>query len=187
MHTRLAEVGYTQPEIRKALLALRRHELYTAISRRHHHIVHLVHVLTGLRARRKPPFRHANAVVVDLHGGDGLRQLAHLRSSGKYLSTDRTGLGAAWPRPQMEASAITSDRSASRSGSQLPALISWTAFSVPLRQGVHWPQLSSSKKRIRLSATAFMSSLPDRMTTAWLSTKLPCFSSWPKSSGISAM
>jgi hypothetical protein len=62
-----------------------------------------------------------------------------------------------------------------------------TAFSVPARQGVHWPQLSSSKKRIRLSATAFMSSLSDRMTTAWEPTKQPYFSSVPKSSGSSAI
>ena len=40
-----------------------------------------------------------------------------------------------------------------------PVAISLTAFSVPTRQGVHWPQLSSSKNFIRLSATAFMSSL----------------------------
>ena len=31
-----------------------------------------------------------------------------------------------------------------------PRSISMRAFSVPTRQGVHWPQLSSSKKRIRL-------------------------------------
>ncbi len=62
--------------------------------------------------------------------------------------------------------------------------ISLTAFSVPTRQGVHWPQLSSSKNFIRLSATAFMSSLSDRITTAWEPTKQPYFSSVPKSSGI---
>ena len=40
----------------------------------------------------------------------------HRRSSGKYLNTHRIGLGAAWPRPQMEASAITWPRSSSSSG-----------------------------------------------------------------------
>ena len=34
--------------------------------------------------------------------------------------------------------------------SQTGRSISLTAFSVPTRQGVHWPQDSSSKKRIRL-------------------------------------
>ena len=78
-------------------------------------------------------------------------------------------------------------KSASTSLSHLPLAISATAFSVPTRHGVHWPQLSSSKKRMRLRATSFMSSLSERMTTAWLPTKHPCFSSWPKSSGISAI
>ena len=87
----------------------------------------------------------------------------------------------------MEASAITWREVGQQLGVPRPALISLTAFSVPLRQGVHWPQLSSSKKRIRLRATAFMSSLSDRITTAWLPTKQPCFSSWPKSRGMSAM
>src|SRR5262249_17725760 len=113
--------------------------------------------------------------------------VAHRRSSGKNLNTDLSGLGAAWPRPQMEESPITCARSASRSASHVSGLISFTAFSVPLRQGVHCPQLSSSKNFMRLSATSFMSSLSDRMTTAWLPTKQPYFSSWPKSSGRLAM
>src|SRR6266849_4346780 len=74
-------------------------------------------------------------------------------SSGKYLNTESSGLGAACPRPQ----------------------------------GVHWPQLSSSKKRIRLSATAFISSLSERITTACDPTKQPYFSRVPKSSGRSAI
>ena len=62
-----------------------------------------------------------------------------------------------------------------------------TAFSVPTRQGVHWPQLSSSKNRIRFSATACMSSWSERTTTAAEPMKQPCGSSVPKSSGMSAM
>ena len=45
--------------------------------------------------------------------------------------------------------------------------ISLTAFSVPTRQGVHWPQLSSSKNRIRFSVAALRSSWSERITTAW--------------------
>ena len=110
-----------------------------------------------------------------------------LSSSGKYFRTLSSGLGAAWPRPQIEASRMASDSSFNNASSQGPVAISVTAFSVPTRQGVHWPQLSSSKKRIRLSATAFMSSLSDRMTTACDPTKQPYFSSVPKSSGSSAI
>src|SRR5262249_36436998 len=109
------------------------------------------------------------------------------RSSGKYFSTHRSGLGAAWPRPQIDASRIASDSSLSSAWFQGPLAISFTAFSVPTRQGVHWPQLSSSKNRIRLSATAFMSSRSDRITTACDPTKQPYFSSVPKSSGRSAI
>src|SRR5262245_3189687 len=166
MHAGLAEVGYAELQVGEALLALRRHQLQLAVPGGNNHVVHLVHVLAGLRAGRKPPLRHAHTVVVYLHRRNGLGRLAHRRSSGKNLNTDRTGLGAAWTRPQMEASCITCQRSSTSSGFQCPPAISFTAFSVPLRQGVHWPQLSSSKKRIRLSATAFMSSLSDRMTTA---------------------
>src|SRR5262249_47425522 len=108
-------------------------------------------------------------------------------SSGKYLNTLSSGLGAAWPRPQMEASRIASDSSVNNALSQGPVAISLTAFSVPARQGVHCPQLSSSKKRIRLSATAFISSLSDRITTACDPTKQPYFSKVPKSSGSSAI
>ena len=68
-----------------------------------------------------------------------------------------------------------------------PVAINWAAFSVPTRHGVHWPQLSSSKNLMRLSATAFISSWSDRITTAWEPTKQPYFSRVPKSSGISAM
>src|ERR1019366_363575 len=73
------------------------------------------------------------------------------RSSGKYFKTQSSGLGAAWPRPQIEASRIAADSSSSRPRSQGPLAISFAAFSLPTRQGVHWPQLSSSKKRIRFN------------------------------------
>src|SRR3546814_9852318 len=77
----------------------------------------------------------------------------YFSSSGKYLRIYVRGLGAAWPRPQIEASRMTCDSSSSNGTSQLFSRISFTAFSVPLRQGVHWPQDSSSKKRMRLRAT----------------------------------
>src|SRR6478735_7159949 len=110
-----------------------------------------------------------------------------VRSSRKYLNTLVSGFGAACPRPQIEASRIAADSSFNNASSHGPVAISLTAFSVPARQGVHCPQLSSSKKRIKLSATAFMSSASDRMTTACEPTKQPYFSSVPKSSGSSAI
>ena len=77
--------------------------------------------------------------------------------------------------------------SSSRGSSHSVSLISLTAFSVPTRQGVHWPQLSSSKKRMRLRATSFMSSRSDRITTACEPIRQPYSSSLPKSSGRSLM
>src|SRR6516165_10215396 len=112
---------------------------------------------------------------------------ASLNSSGKYLITDVSGFDAACPSPQIEASRIAWLNSSSSARFQTGRCISSAAFWVPTRHGVHWPQLSSSKNFIRLSATAFISSLSDRITTACDPTKQPCFSSVPKSSGISAI
>ena len=80
---------------------------------------------------------------------------------------------------------MATDSSFRSFSSQPRAAISLTAFSVPTRQGVHWPQLSSMKKRIRFSAASLMLSLSDRMITAAEPMKLPCGSSVPKSSGMS--
>src|SRR5258708_3934817 len=108
-------------------------------------------------------------------------------SSGKYFSTHTSGLGAAWPSPQIEASRMAFDSSVKRLTSQGPLAIILATFSDPTRQGVHWPHDSSSKNFIRLSATAFISSSSDRMTTACEPTKQPNFSKVPKSSGSSAI
>ena len=76
-------------------------------------------------------------------------------SSGKYLITEVSGFEAAWPSPQIEASRIAWLNSSSNSRFHTGRSISIAAFWVPTRHGVHWPQLSSSKKRIRLSAAPF--------------------------------
>src|SRR5215470_19542896 len=77
---------------------------------------------------------------------------ASLNSSGKYLITEASGFEAAWPNPQIEASRIAWLNSSSNFRFQTGFSIRIAAFWVPTRQGVHWPQLSSSKKRIRFSA-----------------------------------
>src|SRR2546421_12400879 len=129
-----------------------------------------------------PRFREDDNEVSHHHFPSGL-----VRSPRKSLNPHVSGFGAACPRPQIEASRIAADSSVNNASSHGPVAISLTAFSVPARQGVHWPQLSSSKKRIRLSATAFMSSLSERMTTACEPTKQPYFSSVPKSKDSSAI
>src|SRR5215210_367107 len=105
-------------------------------------------------------------------------------SSGKYLMTLVSGFEAAWPSPQIEASRIAWPNSSSSSRSHTGLCINSAAFWVPTRQGVHWPQLSSSKKRIRLSAAPFTLSCSERMITAAEPMKQPYFSSVPKSSGM---
>src|SRR5690606_7679925 len=60
--------------------------------------------------------------------------IAHRRSSRKCFMTILTGLQAAWPRPQIEASVMTRASSSSRATSQVGCDISLTAFSVPTRQ-----------------------------------------------------
>src|SRR5437764_1700406 len=108
-------------------------------------------------------------------------------SSGKYLMTLVSGLEAAWPSPQIEASRITWLNSSSRSRFQIGFCINTAAFWVPTRQGVHWPQLSSSKKRIKFSAAFLTLSWSDKMITAAEPMKQPYFSNVPKSSGISSI
>src|SRR6202023_2131116 len=107
-----------------------------------------------------------------------------MNSSGKYLMTEVSGLEAAWPRPQIDASRIAWPNSSSSSRFQTGFSIKSAAFWVPTRHGVHWPQLSSSKKRIRLSAAPFTLSCSERMMTAAEPMKHPYFSSVPKSSGM---
>src|SRR5215813_12499336 len=58
-------------------------------------------------------------------------------SSGKYFKTHNSGLGAAWPRPQMDASRMVVESSSRSFTFQGPLAISLAAFSVPTRQGVH--------------------------------------------------
>ena len=78
-----------------------------------------------------------------------------MSSSGKYFKTHISGFEAAWPRPQIDASRINWDNSSRSALSHGPFAIRAAAFSVPTRHGVHCPQLSSSKNRIRFSAASF--------------------------------
>ncbi len=108
-------------------------------------------------------------------------------SCGKYFCTQRTGFGAAWPRPQIDASRhhLRSDPRASRGPTPAPPSAR-AALAVPTRQGVHWPQLSCAKKRIMLSAASrALSCWPSTMTAAE-PMKQPCGCSVSKSSGMSA-
>src|SRR5437588_6691584 len=109
---------------------------------------------------------------------------ASLNSSGKYLITDVSGFEAACPSPQIDASRIAWLNWSSNSRFQTGFSIRIAAFWVPTRHGVHWPQLSSSKKRIRFSAAPLTLSCWDRMTIAAEPMKQPYFSSVPKSSGM---
>src|SRR5262245_46368072 len=112
---------------------------------------------------------------------------ASLNSSGKYLITEVSGFAAACPRPQIEASRIAWLNSLSSARFHTGRSINSAAFCVPTRHGVHWPQLSSSKNRIRFSAARRTLSLSERITTAAEPMKQPYFSSVPKSSGISSI
>src|ERR1700739_4026156 len=79
---------------------------------------------------------------------DFCHSAASLNSSGKYLITEVSGFEAACPRPQIDASRIAWLNSSSKARFQIGRSIRIAAFSVPTRHGVHWPPLSSSKKRI---------------------------------------
>ena len=69
--------------------------------------------------------------------GEANRDAHASSSSGKWRSAHSSGFGAAWPRPQIDASAMVSLNSRSNGRSQRSHSINASAFSVPTRQGVH--------------------------------------------------
>src|SRR5205814_2404839 len=144
--------------------------------------------LSHLPDRLARPRLHLLAVEKKAHRVfHRVRTVAHARSSAKCFSAIFTGFIAACPRPQIDASVITLASSSRRGPSHLGSASSRTTFSVPTRQGVHWPQLSSSKNFSRFRVTALMSSLSDNTITAAEPMKQPCGSSVPKSSARSPM
>ena len=114
-------------------------------------------------------------------------------SSRKCLSDrEQPDSAAACPRPQIEASAIA--RPSSSQQRHVPFrrgdIKARRPSPQPTRHGVHWPQLSSSKKRIRLSAAdvgPVSVLIGARITTAWRADQSSLrSSSLPNSSGRSA-
>ena len=77
---------------------------------------------------------------------------AHLMTEMLAHATNRIGCGLT--KPQIDASAMTVDKSSSVPQSQVEDCMRAAALAVPTRQGVHWPQLSCSKNRIVLSAAS---------------------------------
>ena len=74
-------------------------------------------------------------------------------SSGQCRKTLRTGIGEAWPRPQIEVCAIASSHSStfSRVIAARPCSSSsatWWSARLPIRHGVHFWHDSSAKNRI---------------------------------------
>ena len=98
------------------------------------------------------------------------RHALHRRPPVRTWNTDFSGLGAAWPRPQIQAS--PSSPAPGRPAGPRPTspLISLTAFSEPLRQGVHGRYLRP--RRTSVSARP-PSRRPCRTgsATAWLRRK----------------
>ena len=119
--------------------------------------------------------------------GPDVRAIMRLKSRAGKCLHPRTGsgFGAACPSPQIEASAIACDSSSRSAASHFGASMSLAAFAVPARQGVHWPQDSSSKKRIMLSAASRALSWSESTITAAEPMKQPCGCSVSKSSGMS--
>ena len=144
--------------------------------------------LVGARARPRgrSSLKRRSALQRPLACGHGV----HARSSsscGKYLITQSTGFGAAWPRPQIEASRITCDRSASSGRSHLR-----------LRRSAPRPwrcrrgrACTGRRTRARRSASGCA---PRRRRVSWSDStitaaepmKQPCGCSVSKSSGRSA-
>ena len=75
LHALAAAVGDAELQIRVGRLAIGMLELKAAVGGGHHHVVHAVHVVARLGARRKPPLCDLDALVLDLNGGHRLRTL----------------------------------------------------------------------------------------------------------------
>src|SRR5437868_14586661 len=135
-----------------------------------------------------PDHRLAVQLELNRHHGKLLSRdpFHYCTSCGKYFITLSAGLGAACPRPQIEASIMACESSASSGWSHFAAPISSSALAVPTRHGVHCPQDSSLKNFIRLRAAAAALSLLERTTTAAEPMKQPCGCRVSKSSGRSA-
>ena len=109
-------------------------------------------------------------------------------SCGKYLMTQSIGFGAAWPRPQIDASRITCDSSSSSAQSHCGRFHQLRAPS-RCRRGTACTGRSDScsKKRIRLrAASRARVVLATARSTAAEPMKQPCGCSVSKSSGMSA-
>src|ERR1700722_13271709 len=108
-------------------------------------------------------------------------------SSEKYFKTQSAGFGAAWPRPQIDASTIACESSFNKGASHRFCSINWRALTVPTRHGVHWPQDSSEKNFIRFRAVPDAVSCVENTTMAADPMKQPYSFNVSKSSGMSAL
>src|ERR1700722_1257639 len=108
-------------------------------------------------------------------------------SSEKYFMTQSAGFGAAWPRPQIDASTMACESSFSKGASQRFCSINWSALTVPTRQGVNWTQDSSEKNFMRFRAVPDAVSCVENTTMAADPMKQPYSFSVSKSSGIFAL
>src|ERR1043165_5361900 len=176
--------GMTAAGRREHALAFDFHHAGAAVAVRPHtvHVAEARDVNAALPCdcQERFAFRCADRLPVE---GEGHH---HSTSPGKYLSTESTGLGAAWPSPQIDASIIACDSSSSSGLSQRRSCIRCSAFCVPTRQGVHWPHDSSAKNLMTLRAAAAALSLSDSTTIAAEPMKQPYGVSVSKSSGTLA-
>jgi hypothetical protein len=126
-----------------------------------------------------------------LHRAAVEREVQRRRSRCQFVAesgASRSPPGSAPPGPGRRSTRRASPGSGrpAAAGPSGRAAISAEALAVPLRQGVHWPQLSCSKKRIRLRAASSTESCCDSTITAAEPMKQPCGCSVSKSSGTSA-
>src|ERR1700722_12052416 len=108
-------------------------------------------------------------------------------SSEKYFMTQSAGFGAAWPRPQIDASTMACESSFNKGASHRFCSINWSALTVPTRHGVHWPQDSSEKNCIRSRAVPAAVPRFENPRRAADPMKQPYSFNVSKSSGISAL
>src|SRR3990172_574260 len=112
----------------------------------------------GVQHRR--PGRDLDRRPVDgqLHG-------VYLSSAGNSRRADRMDSGAAWPRPQSEATRTTSESSATAGWSSGASESSMSrSRAVPSRQGVHFPQDSRVLKSSSVLTTSRTETVSSRAT-----------------------
>ena len=143
---------------------------------------------SGRRRPRRSSLKSIGCASFMLRAGRSSRSAFTPTSCGKYFMHAATGFGAAWPRPQIEASRIACDSSSSSGSSHCGASISCDRLrGADAARRALAAVLVARRTASGCSAASRAVSCCDSTITAAEPMKQPCGCSVSKSSGMSAI